>query len=146
MQEVLSPPGPPPSHQKAEEPTKDAEDFTIPVATNDPIAQAQKEAAAEEADQFFKLNIQKEPIAEEDQDAKRAALSNVANVLTTMAIPSRKSGTIRGRRDVRNTVYMPAFPAGARKFLGKPIPALSITTRGCFILQTDSCFYFHVRA
>ncbi|KAK4448485.1 Muniscin C-terminal mu homology domain-containing protein [Podospora aff. communis PSN243] len=125
------PPGPPPSQQKAEEPAKDAEGFTIPVATNDPIAQAQKEAAAEEADQFFKLNIQKEPIAEEDQDAKQAALSNVANALTTMAIPSRKSGTIRGRRDVRNTVYMPSslpVPENSTENPFPPSPSLPPTS------------------
>ncbi|KAK3938207.1 Muniscin C-terminal mu homology domain-containing protein [Diplogelasinospora grovesii] len=104
------PPGPPPSHQKAQEPTKDADGFTIPAPMNDPISQAQKEAAAEEADQFFKLNIQKEPIAEEDQNAKQAALSNVANTLSHMGMPTRKSGTVRGRRDVRNTIYMPALP------------------------------------
>ncbi|KAK0620192.1 Muniscin C-terminal mu homology domain-containing protein [Immersiella caudata] len=124
------PPGSPPSQHKAEDPAKDAEGFTIPVATNDPIAQAQKEAAAEEADQFFKLNIQKEPIAEEDQDAKQAALSNVANALTTMAMPSRKSGTIRGRRDVRNTVYMPAslpVPENSSENPFPPSPSLPPT-------------------
>ncbi|KAK0715545.1 Muniscin C-terminal mu homology domain-containing protein [Lasiosphaeris hirsuta] len=104
------PPGPPPSQQKKEEPTTDADGFTIPVMSSDPITEAQKEAAAEEADQFFKLSIAKEPIAEEDQDAKKAALSNVANALTVMGVPSRKAGTIRGRRDVRNTVYMPSLP------------------------------------
>ncbi len=103
-----APASPPPPSQPKEEPTKDEDGFTIPVATNDPIAQAQKEAAGEEADQFFKLNIAKEPIAEEDQDAKQAALSNVANALTQLGTPSRKTGTIRGRRDVRNTVYMPS--------------------------------------
>jgi len=145
--------GPPPSHSKAEEPTKDAEGFTIPVATHDPIAQAQKEAA-EEADQFFKLSIQKDPIAEEDQDAKKAALSNVANVLTTMAIPSRKSGTIRGRRDVRNTVYMPSslpvpenssenpFPPSpslpAVSSLPKPMPAPTFASEASHASDTQS--------
>lgn len=146
------PPGPPPSQQKAEEPTKDAEGFTIPVATNDPIAEAQKEAA-EEADQFFKLNISKEPIAEEDQDAKQAALSNVANALTTMAIPSRKSGTVRGRRDVRNTVYMPAslplpehsenpFPPSpslpTTSSFPKPTPASTFTSEPSHASDTQS--------
>lgn len=121
------PPGPPPSHQKAEETgTKDAEGFTIPVASNDPIAQAQREAAAviaaEEGDQLFKLNIQNEPIAEEDQDAKQAALSNVANALTHMGMPSRKAGTIRGRRDVRNTVYMPSSLPVPENSVENPFP------------------------
>ncbi|KAK3687726.1 Muniscin C-terminal mu homology domain-containing protein [Podospora appendiculata] len=104
------PAGPPPGHQSKEESTKDSEGFTIPTSTNDPIAQAQREAAADEADQFFKLSIANEPIAEEDNDAKKAALSNVANTLTQMGIPARKSGTVRGRRDVRNTMYMPSLP------------------------------------
>ncbi|KAK3378734.1 Muniscin C-terminal mu homology domain-containing protein [Lasiosphaeria ovina] len=101
-----------PSQQNKTEPTKDSEGFTIPTSTHDPISEAQREAAAaaEEADQFFKVSIQKEPIAEEDQDAKKAALSNVANALTHMGIPSRKTGTVRGRRDVRNTMYMPTLP------------------------------------
>ncbi|KAK1749827.1 Muniscin C-terminal mu homology domain-containing protein [Echria macrotheca] len=124
------PPGPPPSHQKTEDAGKDSEGFTIPVATNDPIAQAQKEAA-DENDQLFKLSIQKEPIAEEDQDAKQAALSNVANALTHMGIPTRKSGTVRGRRDVRNTVYMPSslpVPENSAENPFPPSPSLPTTT------------------
>ena len=76
---------------------------------NDPISQAQRDAAAEDGDHLFKLNIQNEPIPEEDQDAKQAALSSVANALN-MGMPSRKAGTVRGRREVRNTVYMPSLP------------------------------------
>ncbi|KAK4098333.1 hypothetical protein N658DRAFT_518092 [Parathielavia hyrcaniae] len=100
----------PQQQQSKEEPGKDADGFTIPPAMNDPISQAQREAAAEEGDQIFKLSIQSEPIPEEDQDAKQAALSNVANALTTMGAPARRTGTVRGRRDVRNTVYMPSLP------------------------------------
>lgn len=95
--------------QSNEQPSKDADGFTIPPTMDDPISLAQREAAAEEGDHMFKLNIQNEPIAEEDQDAKQAALSNVANALT-MGMPSRRAGTVRGRRDVRNTVYMPSLP------------------------------------
>ncbi|KAK4150514.1 Muniscin C-terminal mu homology domain-containing protein [Chaetomidium leptoderma] len=95
--------------QSKEDPSKDADGFTIPPAMDDPISQAQRDAAAEEGDHLFKLNIQNEPIAEEDQDAKQAALSSVANALT-MGMPSRKTGTTRGRREVRNTVYMPSLP------------------------------------
>lgn len=89
-------------------PSKDAEGFSIPAPMNDPISAAQREAAAgEEADQLFKLNIQNKPVEEEDPDAKRAALSSVANSLK--AGPAvRRSGTMRGRRDVRNTMYVPS--------------------------------------
>ncbi|SPQ25486.1 5ae95f6c-5dd9-4402-b681-a6fa899e714d [Thermothielavioides terrestris] len=81
-------PSAPQQQQDKGEPTKDAEGFTIPTATNDPISQAQREAAAEEGDLLFKLSIKNEPIPEEDQEAKQAALSNVANALTTMGMPS----------------------------------------------------------
>ena len=90
-------------------PTKDAEGFTIPAPVNDPISAAQREAAAtgEEADQLFKLNIQNKPVEDEDPEAKQAALSNVANSLK--AGPAiRRAGTMRGRRDVRNTIYVPS--------------------------------------
>ncbi|KAH6634847.1 Muniscin C-terminal mu homology domain-containing protein [Chaetomium sp. MPI-SDFR-AT-0129] len=102
-----TPSGPQP--QGKEQVGKDSDGFTIPPEMNDPISQAQREAAAEEGDHVFKLNIQNEPIPEEDQDAKQAALSSVANALN-MGMPSRKAGTVRGRRDVRNTVYMPSLP------------------------------------
>lgn len=108
-----APSAPPASTQQSqpqEEPAKDAEGYTIPQYSHDPIAEAQKEAAAEEPDHLFKLNIQNEPIAEEDQDAKQAALSNVAHTLTAMGLPNRKAGTVRGRRDVRHTMYIPAMP------------------------------------
>ena len=74
----------------------------------DPISQAQLEAQEGEQPQF-KLDIRKEPIPEQDADAA-AALSAVTNTLrSSQAVtPSRKVGTIRGRRDVRNTIYAPA--------------------------------------
>ena len=98
--------GPPPPGR--EEPAKDADGFQIPAPRDDPISQAEREAAGDDADQLFRVNIKSEPIAEEDQDAKKAAFSNFANTLTQMGMPSRKAGTVRGRRDVRNTVYIPA--------------------------------------
>lgn len=109
------PPGPPPSHLNKEgEPAKDEDGFTIPPAANDPISQAQRDAAdeaGEEHEQLFKLNIQNSPIAEEDPDESKAAQLSVANTLSTMQMPARRSGTVRGRRDVRNTMYMPSAPA-----------------------------------
>lgn len=109
--DAAPPPGPPPSHLNKEgEPAKDQDGFTIPPEANDPISQAQKEAATEagdDHDQPFKLSIQNSPIAEEDPDASKAALANVANSLSTLGAPSRRTGTVRGRRDVRNTIYMP---------------------------------------
>lgn len=89
---------------------RDAEGFSVPLAANDPISQAQKEAANEnESTPAFKLNIAQQAIKEEDADAQ-AALSSVANTLRSASIPAptRKLGTVRGRRDVRNTMYIPA--------------------------------------
>ena len=124
-----APTAPPPSQQQQnqEAPAKDADGFTIPPTMDDPISQAQREAAAEDGDHLFKLSIQNEPIPEEDQDAKRAALSSVANALTTMGMPARKIGTVRGRRDVRNTVYMPALPAHGLSS-ENPFPSPSLPT------------------
>ncbi|OTB06450.1 hypothetical protein M426DRAFT_318865 [Hypoxylon sp. CI-4A] len=116
--DVPPPPGPPPSQK---EPEKDAEGYSVPAASHDPISEAQREAAAQEAEQLFKLNIQKEPVAEEDPEEKKAALSNVANSLSAMGIPARRVGTVRGRRDVRNTVYVPA-PVSEGSATEAPVP------------------------
>jgi hypothetical protein len=87
---------------------KDSEGYSVPAAMNDPISQAEQDAAQENDQQQFKLDIRKDPIPEQDADAQ-AALSNVANTLRSsqMATPNRKAGTVRGRRDVRNTIYVP---------------------------------------
>ena len=111
--------------QVSSPPTKDAEGFTIPAPVNDPISAAQKEAAAagDEADQLFKLNIQNKPVEEEDPDEKRAALSNVANSLKANPV-MRRAGTMRGRRDVRNTIYAPS-PNVADSFTEGSVPGLT---------------------
>ncbi|PHH77077.1 hypothetical protein CDD83_4171 [Cordyceps sp. RAO-2017] len=107
IDDVPPPPGPPPG-QLAEAPpalAKDSEGFTVRAPMNDPISEAQRDAAADEADQPFKLNIQNQPVEEEDPEAKMAALSSVANSLK-VGPATRRSSTIRGRRDVRNTIYV----------------------------------------
>ncbi|KAH8592875.1 Muniscin C-terminal mu homology domain-containing protein [Bisporella sp. PMI_857] len=107
LSDVQPPPGPPPSHLKTED-RKDSEGFTVPAAMNDPISQAQLEAQENDQPQF-KLDIRNEPIPEQDADAA-AALSAVTNTLRSgpAVTPSRKVGTVRGRRDVRNTIYAPS--------------------------------------
>lgn len=110
LSDVPPPPGPPPSQQPSS-PNKDAEGYTIPAPMNDPISEAQREATGEDVDQLYKLNIQPKPIQEEDQEAQQAALSSVANTL--MKGPAvRRAGTLRGRRDVRNTIYVPSPNVG----------------------------------
>lgn len=115
LSDVAPPPGPPPA-QKAGSSLpfiKDEEGFTIRAPMNDPISEAQREAAGEDADQLFKLNIQNAPVDEEDPQAKQAALSSVVNTLK-LGPANRRSSTIRGRRDVRNTIYVPA-PSSSRR-------------------------------
>ncbi|KAI9801438.1 MAG: hypothetical protein M1833_002670 [Piccolia ochrophora] len=86
---------------------KDSEGFTMPPPPNDAISQAEQEAAEEQSQPQFKLDIRNAPIQEEDRDAA-TAMTNVANALRAQAAPSRKTGTIRGRRDVRNTIFVPS--------------------------------------
>lgn len=107
LSDVQPPPGPPPSQLNREN-TTDSQGFTIPSAMNDPISQAQMDAADENDQPQFKVDIKNEPIPEQDADAQ-AALSSVANTLRSAqaVTPSRKVGTIRGRRDVRQSVFLP---------------------------------------
>ncbi|KAI0388794.1 Muniscin C-terminal mu homology domain-containing protein [Xylariaceae sp. FL0594] len=144
VSDVPPPPGPPPSQRDAE---KDAEGFNVPPPSNDPISQAQREAAAQEPEQAFKLNIQKEPVAEEDEEAKKAALSNVANSLSAMGAPARRAGTVRGRRDVRNTIYVPSLVAensaaspAARPAVQPPLPTTLSRLTGGSTLASDASF------
>ncbi|KAK8028461.1 SAFF domain-containing protein [Apiospora marii] len=116
--DVLPLPGPPPGQQEAE---KDAEGFTIPPTRHDPISEAEREAAGDETEPAFKLNIQKEPVAEEDPEERQAALSKFTNSLSALGTPARKTGTIRGRRDVRNTIYVPA-PVSEGPSSSNPFP------------------------
>ncbi|KAL8709412.1 MAG: hypothetical protein Q9220_005795 [cf. Caloplaca sp. 1 TL-2023] len=90
---------------------RDTEGFNVAPPATDDISRAQQEAAASEPDQSqFKLDIRSEPIQEEGQDAQ-TALSNLANTLRAQAqqIPTPRRPTAnRGRRDVRNTVFVPS--------------------------------------
>ncbi|KAI3316613.1 Muniscin C-terminal mu homology domain-containing protein [Xylariaceae sp. AK1471] len=137
--DVPPPPGPPPSQR---EPEKDAEGFSVPTYSQDPISQAEREAAAQETEHAFKLNIQKEPVAEEDEEAKKAALSNVANSLSAMGAPARRIGTIRGRRDVRNTIYVPSpVPENpARSTVIPPLPTTLSRLAGAASLPYEPSF------
>ncbi|KAL7928286.1 Muniscin C-terminal mu homology domain-containing protein [Trichoderma chlorosporum] len=118
---------PPPSQQSQQEPvsptSKDDEGFTIRAPMNDPISEAQREAANDENDQVFKLNIQNQPIEEEDPEAAQAALSSVANTLKLGSAANRRSMTVRGRRDVRNTIYAPVLHI-PESYSDSAIPAL----------------------
>ncbi|KAG8528206.1 uncharacterized protein KY384_007123 [Bacidia gigantensis] len=117
----------PPVQREQSMPTqRDAEGYSVPPNAVDDITRAQQEAAAagyvltpcsryvlltssSEADQSqFKLNIRDAPLREEDSAAQQSAFSTVANTLRSQAVTPRKQGTLRGRRDVRNTVFVPS--------------------------------------
>lgn len=125
--DVAAPSEPPQAQQSSQqEPpaSRDGDGFTIRAPMNDPISEAQREAANEEAEQPFKLNIQNKPIEEEDPEAAQAALSNVANTLKLgYGSANRRSMTVRGRRDVRNTIYAPVLNLSESQTDGA-VPAL----------------------
>ncbi|KAI4228135.1 MAG: hypothetical protein L6R36_001849 [Xanthoria steineri] len=97
---------PPQSAETQRETRRDTEGFNVAPPAVDEISRAQQEAAANEPDQpQFKLDIRSEPIHEEGLDT----LSNMASTLRAQAqqIPTpRKPSANRGRRDVRNTVFV----------------------------------------
>ena len=75
----------------------------------DLISRAQQDAeAAESEDQLRKLNIRDQPIPE-DEAAAQQAMSSMANQLRMQAQTSNPSRmtSVRGRRDVRNTMFVP---------------------------------------
>jgi hypothetical protein len=92
--------------QSMPSPQRDNDGFSEPPRALDAISQAEQDAAdANEASQSqFKLDIRSAPIAEEGGDA---ALASMASTLKMQAPPptSRRAGTVRGRRDVRASVY-----------------------------------------
>ncbi|KAI9674165.1 MAG: hypothetical protein M1817_001983 [Caeruleum heppii] len=90
---------------RSEEGRKDSEGFTIPTAADDAISRAEQEAASSQPQ--FQLDIRNNPIQEEDRDAE-TALASVASALRSQAAPTRRAGTLRGRRDVRNTIFVPS--------------------------------------
>lgn len=96
------------------EPQKDAEGFSVPAqsATSDLFSQAEAEAAAESIPPQFKVDIRNAPIQEEDSGEAESAIANVANTLRMQAAPTKRSNTTRGRRDVRNTVFIPSSSSG----------------------------------
>ncbi|OOQ90790.1 Fes/CIP4 like proteiny domain protein [Penicillium brasilianum] len=86
----------------------DSEGFTERPSTIDEITRAQREAAGLE-DSGVNLTIRDQPIFEDESQAKKA-MDDMANTLRMRAPQPgmrRNAGTIRGRRDVRNTVFVP---------------------------------------
>ncbi|OJJ35125.1 hypothetical protein ASPWEDRAFT_40290 [Aspergillus wentii DTO 134E9] len=98
----------------------DSEGFTERPQTIDEITRAEREAAGLE-ESGMNLTIRDQPIFEDEDQAKQA-MDDMASTLRMRAQQTgvrRNAGTIRGRRDVRNTVFIPNVPAP-----GHEIPSL----------------------
>ncbi|KAF7506121.1 hypothetical protein GJ744_012185 [Endocarpon pusillum] len=83
-----------------------------PVQHMDVVSRAQQEAAATNAENeeaVRRLKIRDQPIQEDEIEAQQA-MDNMANQLRLQAQSSginRLGGSMRGRRDVRNTIFVP---------------------------------------
>lgn len=134
--ELIEPLSPPPPEEAKPEPEKDAEGFSVPPSASDAITEAEREAreagfASSEISPppQFKLDIKNAPIEEEQGDVN-AAMADMANTLRAQAAPARRSGTLRGRRDVRNTIFVPNPATPELTSIGEipPIPSASSDT------------------
>ncbi|KAL2855875.1 Muniscin C-terminal mu homology domain-containing protein [Aspergillus pseudoustus] len=111
-----------PAGTSTNEPRVDSEGFSQRPQIIDEITLAQREAAGHE-EPGLNLTIRDQPIPEDENQAKQA-LDDMANQLRLQAQQSgirRNAGTIRGRRDVRNTVFIPTTPTQ-----GNTIPGLAM--------------------
>ncbi|UJO21694.1 Cytoskeletal protein syp1 [Fulvia fulva] len=88
------------------EPQRDSQGYSLPQRDLDPISQAQADAAAERAEPAYNVNIRQEPIREEGSEV---ALANVATKLQAPPITQRRLGTVRGRRDARNSAVISTY-------------------------------------
>ncbi|CAG8287954.1 unnamed protein product [Penicillium salamii] len=91
------------------QPQVDSEGFTERPSTIDEITRAQNEASGID-ESALNLTIRDQPIFEDESQAKQA-MDDMANTLRMRAQATgirRNAGTIRGRRDVRNTVFIPS--------------------------------------
>ncbi|KAF2031034.1 hypothetical protein EK21DRAFT_99977 [Setomelanomma holmii] len=126
--ELREPLSPPPAEIPKPEPEKDAEGFSVPPSTIDAITEAEREAGFAQAESNpapqFKLDIRNAPIQEEDGDAD-AAMANMVNTLRAQAVPPKRASTLRGRRDVRNTIFVPNPAAPELQSIGEapPLPS-----------------------
>lgn len=115
------PPGPPPSQNRlpqelsaipaTPEVASPASIYSTTTSTIDsafPTSQEAEEGAARN------LMIRDQPIPEDETEAQKA-MSHMANQLRMQAPVARVPGSVRGRRDVRNTVFVPnaSDPANA---------------------------------
>ncbi|KAF1945674.1 hypothetical protein EJ02DRAFT_451383 [Clathrospora elynae] len=123
--ELNEPLPPPPVAETKPDPEKDAEGFSVPPSAIDAITEAEREAGFTQSDgnppPQFKLDIRNAPIQEEDGDAD-AATANLVNTLRAQAAQPKRSSTLRGRRDVRNTIFIPNPPPELQSIGEAPPP------------------------
>nr|KMM72734.1 hypothetical protein CPAG_09026 [Coccidioides posadasii RMSCC 3488] len=107
----------------------DVEGFSTKPNTIDEISRIQQEAAQSE-DPGINLTIRDKPIQEDEGEAQQA-MNEMASTLRRQAKHSglsRGPGTVRGRRDVRNTIFIPNPPAPGAEMhidpLSKAIPEI----------------------
>ncbi|EAS32378.3 uncharacterized protein CIMG_03402 [Coccidioides immitis RS] len=107
----------------------DVEGFSAKPNTIDEISRIQQEAAQSE-DPGINLTIRDKPIQEDEGEAQQA-MNEMASTLRRQAKHSglsRGPGTVRGRRDVRNTIFIPNPPAPGAEMhidpLSKAIPEI----------------------
>ncbi|KAK2858412.1 hypothetical protein FQN49_004758 [Arthroderma sp. PD_2] len=117
-----------PTDASVKSPQVDAEGYSQRPDTEDEITRIQREASAVD-DSGINLTIRDQPIPEDESEAKQA-LNQVANTLRLKAQQSgvsRGPGTLRGRRDVRNTIFVPHPPLpDASNNADSPVPALNV--------------------
>lgn len=125
--ELREPLSPPVIAEPKPEPEKDADGFTVPPSAVDAITEAEREAGFAQAENNsapqFKLDIRNAPIQEEDDDAD-AATANLVNTLRAQAAQPKRSSTLRGRRDVRNTIFVPNPASPELQSIGELPPSL----------------------
>ncbi|BDD64300.1 hypothetical protein MAP00_009131 [Monascus purpureus] len=89
----------------------DSEGYSERPQTIDEITRIQREATGGD-ESGLNLTIRDQPIFEDEDQAKQA-MDDMANTLRLQAQKTgvrRNVGTVRGRRDVRNTVFLPNSP------------------------------------
>ncbi|KAL1969485.1 hypothetical protein VTN77DRAFT_8923 [Rasamsonia byssochlamydoides] len=111
--------------ESSAQPQTDSEGYSERPQTIDEITRVQREAAGLE-ESGLNLTIRDQPIQEDEGQAKQA-MDDMANTLRLQAQQAgirRNAGTIRGRRDVRNTVFIPTPPGGQEHPTFSPSPDL----------------------
>ncbi|KAJ4366566.1 Suppressor of Profilin deletion [Ascochyta clinopodiicola] len=120
---------PPTVAEPTTEPEKDSEGFSVPPSALDAITEAEREAGFSQSEgnstPQFKLDIRNAPIQEEGED-NDAAMASVVNTLRAQAAQPKRNSTLRGRRDVRNTIFVPNPAVPELQSIGE-IPALPAT-------------------